>query len=498
MHKLSDFKFLNAYNRLKVIFSMLFPSIILLSNCTKDKVALDYTGTGYPQDVGKIVMTKCATSGCHNEQSKEAAGGLSLVSWDKLFEGSNGGSVVIPYRPDFSTFIFYTNSYNQFGTIQLVPKMPYNEDPLSKEEIDCLYHWIKNGAPNAQGQIKFADNPDRKKFYVSNQGCDEVTVFDAATMLAMRLQNVGKIPGYVEAPHFIKISPDNRYWYVSFLGAQVFQKYSTSDNAFIGEANIGFGSWNTFALSSDGKYAYLADWSSNGKVKQVKTDSMIVKNTIGGLQWPHGTALNATDDTVYVTSQFGNYIFKMPTDFSNVYQIVLDGTTIPNNTPSLDPHEIFMNPGLPAYYISCQKSNEIKVVNKITNQVTATIPVGDYPQEMALSPSKKYLFVSCMEDVTTFGSSKRGSVYVIDCVTNTVIKSVYTGHQPHGLMVDEANKRVYVTNRNVISGGPAPHHAAACNGKNGYVTAIDLNTLDLVPKFKTEVSVDPYGYSITH
>lgn len=42
------------------------------------------------------------------------------------------------------------------------------------------------------------------------------------------------------------------------------------------------------------------------------------------------------------------------------------------------------------------------------------------------------------------------------------------------------------------------HHASSCNGRNGYVTAIDLNTLQLVPEFKAEVSVDPYGYSITN
>jgi hypothetical protein len=66
------------------------------------------------------------------------------------------------------------------------------------------------------------------------------------------------------------------------------------------------------------------------------------------------------------------------------------------------------------------------------------------------------------------------------------------------LMVDEQNGRVYVTNRNVASGGPAPHHASLCDGQNGYVTAIDLNTLQLVPGFRAEVSVDPYGYSITN
>jgi len=483
---------------IRITLTLLFFSCtFILINCTKDKAVISYEGTGYPQEVGEIIVNKCATSGCHNEASKGGAAGLSLVAWDKLFEGSNGGAVVIPYRPDLSTLIYYINSYAEYGTIQLIPKMPLSSTALSNSEVKIIYDWILSGAPNANGFVKFSDNPNRKKFYVSNQGCDIVTTFDAKTMLAMGVTTVGKNNGIIEAPHFIKVSPDNQYWYVSFLAAGVLQKYRTYDNSFVGEANIGVGSWNTFSLSSDGKYSYVVDWSSNGKIKKVQTDSMLVKGLISGLIYPHGSALNQTNDTLYVTSQIGNYLFKIPTDFSSYEQIILDNSGIANNTSSLDPHEIMMSPDYTKYFVTCQKSNEIKVVDR-AGIVIASIPVGDTPQEMAISASKNYLFVSCMEDITTFGSSKRGSIYVIDINTYLVVKSIYTGHQPHGIMIDEGNKRVYVTNRNVTQGGPSPHHASLCAGQNGYVTTIDLNSLGLLPEFKAEVSVDPYGYSITH
>jgi YVTN family beta-propeller protein len=474
-----------------------FSLIILLISCTKDVGSFNYASLGYPQDVAKIIVTKCAVTGCHNDISKGAVGGLSLETWDKLFEGSRGGAVIIPYRPDHSTFMYYTNSYDELGTIQLNPKMPIGSDKLSIEEQKVIYTWIKNGAPNANGVVKFSDNPLRKKFYVSNQGCDLITVFDAKSMLAMRAIDVGNAPN-IEAPHFIKVSPDNKYWYVSFIGSNVFQKYSTANNLLVGQANIGGGSWNTFALSSDGKYAYVVDWSSPGQIKKIRTDDMIEENSLGGLIYPHGSAINKTDDTLYITAQTGNYLLKIPTDFSSVNDVVLDNSGSPSDLSSLDPHEVLLNQSNNNYYVTCQKSNQVKVLSKATDQVIATINVGDFPQEMAISYSKNYLFVTCMEDVTTFGSTKRGSVYVIDCTTFAVVAKVYTGHQPHGIMVDEVNKRVYVTNRNVASGGPAPHHASLCGGKNGYVTAIDLNTLKLVDGFKTEVSVDPYGYSITN
>lgn len=472
--------------------------IIVINSCTKDVGKLSYADTGFPEDVGKIIIEKCATSGCHNDLSKGAAAGLGLASWNRMFEGSNGGAVVIPYRPDLSTIIYYTNSYSEYGTIQLIPKMPLAASPLSNAEVKTLYDWISNGAPNAQGQVKFYDNPNRRKFYVSNQGCDIVYTFDANSMLAMGATNVGKVQGAVEAPHFVRVSPDNKYWYVSFLGAPVVQKYSVRDNSFISEANVGYGSWNTFVITSDGKYIYAIDWSNSGKIKKIQTDSMIVRATLGGLIWPHGSALNEANDTLYVTSQIGNYIFKIPTDLTSYQQIILDNSPFPSNSSILNPHEVLMSPDFTKYFVTCEKSNQIKVVSRATDQVLATIPVGDVPQEMAISKTKNYLFVSCMEDITTYGNTKRGSVYIIDIATHAVIGHVYTGHQPHGVMVDEQNKRVYVTNRNVISGGPAPHHASLCTGRNGYVTVIDLNTLKLIEELKAEVSVDPYGYSIMH
>jgi hypothetical protein len=47
-----------------------------------------------------------------------------------------------------------------------------------------------------------------------------------------------------------------------------------------------------------------------------------------------------------------------------------------------------------------------------------------------------------------------------------------------------------------VTGGIAPHHAASCSGKNGYLSIINLNTLDKDPDFNAEVSVDPYSITV--
>ena len=268
----------------------------------------------------------------------------------------------------------------------------------------------------------------------------------------------------------------------------------------MGEVEIGDGSWNTFRISSDSKYAYIVNWSASGSIAIVDLENMelIQKYDDGGLfEWPHGSLINETNDILYVTAQHGNFIYKVDmADLENpiVNKISLNGVS-PTTISWLNPHELEMSPDQSRYFVTCEATNEVRVMNTADDSLLATIPTGDLPQEMALSPSNAYLFVSCTEDITTY-PGKIGSVHIIDYSNNTLIKTIHTGYQPHGIAVDEEEQLVYVSHRNINSDGPAPHHSTDCVGRNGYITIIDMNTLELVPDYKVEVSVDPYGVSI--
>ena len=136
------------------------------------------------------MLSKCATPGCHTNKSKDAAAGISLETWDDMFVGGKSGACCIPYSHEYSTIFLFTNTDPAKGAVNM-PTMPLNHDPLSADEMKTLTDWIDAGAPNANGKIMWADNPNRKKFYVTNQGCDVVTVFDQATLLQMRYIPVG-------------------------------------------------------------------------------------------------------------------------------------------------------------------------------------------------------------------------------------------------------------------------------------------------------------------
>ena len=68
----------------------------------------------------------------------------------------------------------------------------------------------------------------------------------------------------------------------------------------------------------------------------------------------------------------------------------------------------------------------------------ATIPMGTYPLEMAISASKQELYVICQEDINPIYPTYRGSVYVVDLNTYAIKRKLYERFfQPHGIAVDE-------------------------------------------------------------
>jgi YVTN family beta-propeller protein len=480
----------------------LFFLTLLQLSCTYEKAEpsapqVSQGTKGYPKEVGAILLGKCAVSGCHNDVSSSAAGGLSLSSWENMFRGSNTGPVVIPYSTRQSSLLFYVNTYSDLG-VALQPTMPYGKPPLSREEVLMLKDWINRGAPDDKGFVKFSDNPERKKAYITNQGCDEVYVIDTESGRVMRVIEAGTVPGSIESPHVVKVSPDGEYWFLVFLNGTVVQKFRASDDSPAGFFTIGSGNWNTIAVTEDVKKAFAADWSGNGKIAYINLETGGVL-FYPSLKNPHGIAVNKAGTHLYVTSQTGNYIYKIDiTDPESPAEemIVLETGQPVKYTSVLDPHEILFSPDGSRYFVTCQRSNEVRVMKSSNDSLLAVIPTGSYPQEMSISLSSDYLFVSCTEDSAGAPPFTKGSVAVINYKTLAPVKKIYGFYQPHGIAVDDLYGRVYVSSRNISSQGPAPHHTTECGGKNGFLQQIDLKTLGLISNYRIELSVDPYFIDI--
>ncbi len=477
-------------------FLYLLLTSIFFASCRPKKME---ENSHFPPEVQIIFTNKCATAGCHNDKSFYNAGGLNMTTWESLFKGSVNGTVVIPFAPSQSSIMQFVNTYVDLGLVTS-PSMPLNGTPLSRNEVLSIRSWIERGCPNAQGVIPFSDHAaTRGKAYITNQGCDLVSVVDAATGMVMRYVHVGHDPALIESPHDIKVSADGNYWYVCFSNGSYFQKFDATTDSLIREVNISIGKWSVITLSNDQKTAFVSDLANNGRLAEINLSAMTLTKTYasGLFSNPHGIAVTRTNDTLYVTSQYGNMIYRLIRSVPQVDNISLQkGVAATLNPGILDPHEIVLSPDFKTYFVTCQASNELLVVDAGTDTVLKSIPMGNFPLDMTLSKKRNQLYVTCQEDTNPIFPFFKGSVKVVDLNTLTVIKTFYEKfYQPHGIAVDDSRDMLYVASTNANPTGPSPHHASECAGRIGYFHVIDLNTwLDIITT--SELSVFPYSVDI--
>ena len=98
--------------------------LALLAGCTEKPTEPRGFGNERPAQapVQQIFNLNCTTSGCHGATNPGA--GLSLVTWDRLIQGSRFGEVIIPFRPEDSHMIDHLTGV-------ATPRMPLSRDPLS-------------------------------------------------------------------------------------------------------------------------------------------------------------------------------------------------------------------------------------------------------------------------------------------------------------------------------------------------------------------------------
>lgn len=450
-------------------------------SCKKDPPA--YYG-GYPVDVGKIFITKCATEGCHASGCADACpGGLDLSTWTNLFtKETKHGTPVIPYSSKFSPLFYYSNPYPDLGLMS----RPTNRRILSREEVIKIKQWIDQGAPDVNGRV-YGSNL-YNKVYVVNQGCDVVTVLDAESQRPIRMIDVGADPNVIETPHFINFSPDGKYWYVVFINSPYLEKYDANTDKLVARCNLNNEvDWNRIIITKDGKKGFCVAWTANGKVISVDLEKMQVIHSMYGLYFPHGAVLSKNDDTLYVAAQTGNFFMKIDTALTGYVSIPIDNSGTINYASSLDPHDILASPDGTKLYFTCQGSNEIREFDLTTNMVTHIIPVGTFPQGMAYSSTYHTLYVSCALDNN---GSSMGSIVAID-LNNYTTRKVYVGYQPHGIALDEKNNLLYVPNRNLVGSGLPSYYSSLCTGRNGFVSVLNIPSLS-IKKEHIELSVDTY------
>lgn len=485
-----------------------FCLVVFMTACThKPQVQVAVPDGNYPAAIAKIITNKCISSGCHNAASYQNAGELRLDTWEHMLEGGVSGAIVVPYSTKYSPLLYYICPDSTLGFTVYDPGHLANK--LTKDEYLTVANWVAKGAPDKNGVVPFAaDAATRQKIYLTVQGCNLVAVIDAKSRMVMRYIEVGDANN--QAPHDIEISEDGKYAYVPFYQGSYIQKIDVTADTVMGSFNAGglttLGSgrgWSVVTLSPLDTAFVTSGWTANS-VLAVNAANMQLDRAKSVGDWngggtgpgtlfpsPHGLAANRSFDTFYSTLATSVIKYAFDNSGAPVYNKVI--------AASGQPHQIEISPDDTKYFVTCPNQGHpsecyVRVYDRHADTLIKAIPVGAEPQEMAVSVSQNYLFVSCMEDAANPQPNRRGSVYVIDMGTLATVKVLYGDfYQPHDITVDERDGILVVPSRNASADGPAPHHVTACGGKPGWYSIYNLSTLLPESNKRYEVSVDPYG-----
>jgi YVTN family beta-propeller protein len=112
----------------------------------------------------------------------------------------------------------------------------------------------------------------------------------------------------------------------------------------------------------------------------------------------------------------------------------------------------------PRLYVSNEVSNDVSVVDTATDAVVATIPVGNRPRGLRISPDGRLLYVAVSgTPIAAPGSEREGGqgdrakdgIAVVDLARGAVVRMLPSGVDPENFDLSPDGRRLYVSNEEV-------------------------------------------------
>ena len=301
--------------------------------------------------------------------------------------------------------------------------------------------------------------------YVANSGSNNLSLIDEATNKVAATVPVGG------TPFGVAVDPSAGTVYATNFGSDNVSVIAVATDTVTATVPVGS---RPLAVAADtsASTAYVANEASDtvsvisevlslsfpappsGHIRVAYSDTLSASGGVAPYAWsvsagalPDGMTLGASSGVLGGTpTAAGTFSFTVKvTDADNktateaVSLVIAAGgfgvtATIPVGS---DPTEVAVDPALGTVYVTNFADDTVSVIDAATNTVTATIPVGSEPWGVAVDPALGAVYVANYADDT---------VSVIDVATNTVTATVPVGSAPLGVAVDPALGAVYVAN----------------------------------------------------
>jgi YVTN family beta-propeller protein len=282
-----------------------------------------------------------------------------------------------------------------------------------------------------------ATTPDGTHAYVTNAFDSTVSVIDTASNTVVATIRVGSAPnGVAITPVGTRANDDDRRHqslaYVTNGADNTVSVIDTASNTVVGTIPVGQDPFGV-TITSDGTHAYVTNQLEDS-VSVIDTASNTVVATIPGFILPTGVAItpDGTDPYEGVDRRH-----QSPAYVTN-HVSTIDGSNFP--------------------------ASAVSVIDIARNKVVATIPVGQFPSGVAITPDGTHAYVANQGD---------GTVSVIDTANNNVVATLPVGAGP----VDVA----------ITSDGTHPSHDDRLHQPLAYVTNSVDNTVSVIDTSSSKV-----------
>jgi YVTN family beta-propeller protein len=290
-------------------------------------------------------------------------------------------------------------------------------------------------------------NPAGTRAYVTNSTTNTITIIDIAT------QSVSGVITGLNGPSGMVITPDGNTGYVSNYGVvsgtgttvNVVNNLNTTPTVGL-SINVGLAP-ASLAITPNGDFVYVIDYHNgvpnDGTITVIDTSTnAATQNVVTGLFGPFAIAITPDGNYAYVTN-FGSNNFSP------------FGTTVT---------KIDLN----------------------TNTIVATNTLGIQPAAAAISPDSKYAYTSnyntlYMDAYNFTGlTAGQGTVNIIDIATNAVLPvTIPVGESPNEMVVSPNGAFGYTSNYtantvSVIALQTFQITAQGCKTQNRYLTHTDF------------------------
>ena len=310
-----------------------------------------------------------------------------------------------------------------------------NADNNTLSAIDTATNLVTAIIPVGGNPLGVALSPNGATAYVVNGADGTVSVINTATDTVTATIDVGGGQPHIYGtyPSGVAVSPNGATAYVA-IGGRVSVINTATDTvtaAIPGGPGV--------ALSPDGNLAYVTNGNTVSVINLADFPSGVVTGTVratdpAGLPLTYSVASQPADGSVTVTSA-GAFTYT-PTTLARV-QAADGGATTDSFTVTASNGVTTSSPATVSVNIIPRTDTPTIAtgINNI-NTVTASIGVGTYPYEVAVSPTGATAYV------TNYFSN---TVSVINTATNTVT-TIGVGTYPYGVAVSPTGAKRYVTN----------------------------------------------------